>query len=59
MSLGYLTCYILSTSEILHFYEFQSRDKVDLDLVVIMLTLMKQNKNFRACYSFFFRWMCI
>lgn len=45
ISLAYMTCHILSRSGILQFYEFQSPDKVGLDLVVVMkLKSRKQNK---------------
>lgn len=37
-----MTCYVLSKSEILQFYEFQSPDKIGLDLVVMKLKSMKE-----------------
>lgn len=44
ISLAYMTCHILSRSGILQFYEFQSPDRVGLDLVVMKLKSRKQNK---------------
>lgn len=42
--LTYLTCFILSRFEIIQFCEFQSLDKVGLDLEVMELKLRKIKK---------------